>query len=188
MNTMQSLMQPLQKSLIHFLNRTKILSINGIIYEICGPIDTLFVIYNILLFIFYYRHVHRDEGRLLIMALFENKACEYADRIVAEITEFITPKLHNVISLDYNPDITSVITGKDYIFYFKLYAVCALVAAFFLGVIIAKYHVAMINVLKETIFALVSTLGISISCLGFIIYHKRKPKKEEFNHILRVWF
>lgn len=182
MNTMQSLMQPLQKSLIHFLNRTTILSINGIIYEICNLIDA--VSSYIILFIFMSIETKGD----FYMTPFETKACEYADRIVAEIIESITPKLHNVIYRDYNPDITSIITGKDYIFYFKLFAVFALIAAFFLGVIITKYHTEIITVLEKLIFVLVSSLGILISYLGFVIYHKRKPKKEEFNHILRVWF
>lgn len=121
------------------------------------------------------------------MTLLETRACAYADKIVAEIIEIISPKLHEWIARDYNPEITSTITGADYIFYFKMFSVLALVATFFLGAAVYKYRKNIVNILKVTISAVISFMGFGISYVGFLLYHKRYPRREELYHMQTVW-
>lgn len=121
------------------------------------------------------------------MTLLDNRASAYADRIVDEIMEIISPILHEWIARDYNPEVTSAITGADYIFYFKTYAVLLLLAAFFLGVAVYKYRKDIITILKVMVSAMISFMGFGISYIGFLLYHKRYPRREELHHIQSVW-
>lgn len=121
------------------------------------------------------------------MTLLQQNASAYADRIVDEIMEIISPILREWIARDYNPEITSSVTGADYIFSFKFFAVIALLAAFFLGVAVYKYRKDIITILKVMVSAMISFMGFGISYMGFLLYHKRYPRREELYHIQSVW-
>lgn len=121
------------------------------------------------------------------MTLLEKNASAYADRIVDEILAIISPILREWIARDYNPEVTSTITGADYIFYLKFFAVIALLAAFFLGVAVYKYRKDIVTILKVMVSAMISFMGFGISYVGFLLYHKRYPRREELYHMQTVW-